>query len=184
MRCGLKRRRSRPSKSTRPPWGRYRRVMTLKSVVLPAPFGPIRPPIWLCSTVSETSSNATIPPNRRATCSTERSAIRGRRSYDGRLLERGPLPLELLVPPGADAADHLALCLLRPRDRHTPDVDAGAERESEDAYERRPRMREWIVAARVLVARQGEAVPIDLDALGDGDLDGAEHPKRNDRDHV
>jgi hypothetical protein len=32
-----------PSKTTSPPVGRWRPVMTLNSVVLPAPFGPISP---------------------------------------------------------------------------------------------------------------------------------------------
>jgi hypothetical protein len=36
----------------------------LKSVVLPAPFGPIRPTIWPDCTSKETPSSATIPPNR------------------------------------------------------------------------------------------------------------------------
>src|SRR5436305_14560944 len=38
--------------------------MALKAVVLPAPFGPISPTIEPSATSSETSSSATIPPNR------------------------------------------------------------------------------------------------------------------------
>src|SRR5688500_2412041 len=38
--------------------------MTLKSVVLPAPLGPIRPKISPCATESETSSSAVNPPKR------------------------------------------------------------------------------------------------------------------------
>jgi hypothetical protein len=34
-----------PSNSTSPSFGRYNRVITLKAVVLPAPFGPIKPTI-------------------------------------------------------------------------------------------------------------------------------------------
>ena len=38
--------------------------MTLNSVVLPAPFGPIRPVTVAGSTLIETSSRATLPPKR------------------------------------------------------------------------------------------------------------------------
>src|SRR5215211_95804 len=53
--------------------------MMLNAVVLPAPFGPIRPTIWPSRTSSETPSRATIPPNRRVTLRSESRAI-GRRS--------------------------------------------------------------------------------------------------------
>ncbi len=56
-----------PSKSSSPESGRYSRVITLNAVVFPAPFGPIRPTISLSSVSNETSSRATIPPNRRVT---------------------------------------------------------------------------------------------------------------------
>src|ERR671910_660754 len=59
--------------------------MTLKRVVFPAPFGPIRPAIVPSSNSSETSSRATMPPNLRVTFSTVRRAT-GRRSY-GAVLE-------------------------------------------------------------------------------------------------
>src|SRR5919204_1331552 len=49
--------------------------MRLKTVVLPAPFGPIRPTISPSPTSSETSSTATIPPNRRVTPSIESSGM-------------------------------------------------------------------------------------------------------------
>ena len=75
-RCGGVCRRLLPSNSSSPESGRYSRVITLKSVVLPAPFGPIRPTIWPGSTSSETSSMATIPPNRRVTFRIESSATR------------------------------------------------------------------------------------------------------------
>src|SRR5438093_11270559 len=48
--------------------------MTLNAVVLPAPFGPIRPAIWPRSTENETSSRATTPPNRREMFSSSSSA--------------------------------------------------------------------------------------------------------------
>ena len=48
--------------------------MTLNAVVLPAPFGPIRPQIWPRATSRETPSSATMPPNRTVTSRTERSA--------------------------------------------------------------------------------------------------------------
>src|SRR5438270_8278315 len=47
--------------------------MTLTSVVLPAPFGPIKPWIVPCSTSSDTSSTACTPPKWRRT-STRRSS--------------------------------------------------------------------------------------------------------------
>src|SRR5829696_9700461 len=58
--------------------------MMLNAVVLPAPFGPIRPTIWPSGTSRETPSRATIPPNRRVTLRSESSAI-GRRSLFGRV---------------------------------------------------------------------------------------------------
>src|ERR1700674_217106 len=47
--------------------------MTLTSVVLPAPFGPIRPWIDPCSTSSDTPSTARTPPKCRWTFSRRRS---------------------------------------------------------------------------------------------------------------
>src|SRR5438876_4600040 len=52
-------------------------VTRLKSVVLPAPFGPISPTISPASTSSDTSSTATMPPNRFVTFCTVSSAIAG-----------------------------------------------------------------------------------------------------------
>src|SRR5512133_2754759 len=52
--------------------------MTLKAVVLPAPFGPISPTISPGSAVKETASSATIPPKRFVTFSTSR---RGKAAY-------------------------------------------------------------------------------------------------------
>src|SRR6478735_8289853 len=55
--------------------------MTLKAVVLPAPFGPIRPEIVPFATSNDTASSATMPPKRRVTSLTERSIGAG--SYWG-----------------------------------------------------------------------------------------------------
>ena len=49
--------------------------MTLNTVVLPAPFGPIRPAICPSSIASETSLSAVTPPKRTVTLSTERIGI-------------------------------------------------------------------------------------------------------------
>src|SRR2546428_623634 len=54
----------RPSKRTSPPSGVSRRLRQLKSVVLPAPFGPMRPTIAPSSTSKETASSARMPPKR------------------------------------------------------------------------------------------------------------------------
>src|SRR5512139_3291397 len=48
--------------------------MQLKSVVLPAPFGPIRPTMRPASTSKETLSSATMPPKRTPTPSTRNNA--------------------------------------------------------------------------------------------------------------
>jgi len=55
---------SSPSKTTRPSVGSYAPVMTLNSVVLPAPFGPMSPTDSPRSIEKVTSSTATTPPNR------------------------------------------------------------------------------------------------------------------------
>src|SRR3989442_1852264 len=54
----------RPSKRTSPPSGVSRRVRQLKSGVLPAPFGPMRPTIRPSSTSQATESSARMPPKR------------------------------------------------------------------------------------------------------------------------
>ena len=54
-RCVLVRVTSAPPRDTEPRSGRCRPVMTLNSVVLPAPLGPIRPVTMLCSARSDTS---------------------------------------------------------------------------------------------------------------------------------
>src|ERR671910_1598151 len=76
--------------------------MTLKRVVFPAPFGPIRPAIVPSSNSSETSSRATMPPNLRVTFSTVRRAT-GRRSYGAVLeLDAGIRRVTFALPLGID----------------------------------------------------------------------------------
>src|SRR5438067_11606753 len=53
----------RPSSSTRPLPGGSSPVMTLNSVVLPAPFGPMSPVTQPSSTPTETLSSTRLPPN-------------------------------------------------------------------------------------------------------------------------
>src|SRR3982074_865339 len=60
---------------TPPALGRYTRVMTLNSVVLPAPFGPMRATTSPASTVKETRSSATTPPKRTLSSRISSSAI-------------------------------------------------------------------------------------------------------------
>ena len=55
------------------------RVIALKAVVLPAPFGPMSPTIEWSSISRETSSSATIPPNLRRAWSSARRATSVRR---------------------------------------------------------------------------------------------------------
>src|SRR5260370_36715 len=64
-----------PSTRTLPVVGRYTRVMTLKRVVLPAPFGPINATTSPASTVKETRSSATTPPKRTLSSRTSSSVI-------------------------------------------------------------------------------------------------------------
>src|SRR5881296_3200870 len=65
----------RPSKRTSPPSGGERRLRQLKSVVLPAPFGPMRPTICPASTSKETESSARMPPKRTVRSRTVRIGI-------------------------------------------------------------------------------------------------------------
>src|SRR6478672_6162554 len=70
--------------------------MTLNAVVLPAPFGPIRPKMVCGCTSNPTSSSATMPPNRsetscnerRATAATLRSSFAGVEIIPPELLHR------------------------------------------------------------------------------------------------
>src|SRR3954452_16804652 len=58
--------------------------MQLNSVVLPAPFGPIRAQISAARTVHETPSSARTPPKRTETSSTRSNAACTRPSSHGR----------------------------------------------------------------------------------------------------
>src|SRR5258706_12938085 len=64
-----------PLTVTLPPLGLYTRVITLNSVVLPAPFGPMRATTSPASTVKETRSSATTPPKRTLSSRISSSAI-------------------------------------------------------------------------------------------------------------
>ncbi len=63
-----------PSKTTLPSVGWYSRLRQLKSVVLPAPLGPISAQIWPSSIVNVKSDSATMPPNSTRTSSTDNNA--------------------------------------------------------------------------------------------------------------
>src|SRR5260370_14120457 len=56
-----------PSNRIAPAFGRYAPGIKLKSVVLPAPFGPISPTISPASTLKSTALTAARPPNERET---------------------------------------------------------------------------------------------------------------------
>src|SRR5215207_6770152 len=56
-----------PSNTSSPLVGVYRPVIILKNVVLPAPFGPIRPLIEPCSITKSILFTATRPPKRLVT---------------------------------------------------------------------------------------------------------------------
>src|SRR3954454_8324770 len=63
-----------PPSATRPWVGGCSPQMTLNNVVLPAPFGPMRPVTWPTSTRRSTSSSARTPPNSTETSATSRTA--------------------------------------------------------------------------------------------------------------
>src|SRR5690349_10200026 len=77
---------SRSPSRTRPSFGLWRPLITLNRVVLPAPFGPIKPVTDPPSTSSVNRSSAWTPPNRTeipSTRSTDRVAlVAGRRDGD------------------------------------------------------------------------------------------------------
>ena len=75
---------SRPSNRIRPAVGVSSPVMTLKSVVLPAPFGPMRPVISTWRTSRSTSESARFPPNFTVTCFDDEA---GRRQSCAQILE-------------------------------------------------------------------------------------------------
>ena len=55
---------SRPSRRIEPPEGASAPAIRLKVVLLPEPFGPIRPRISPCASSNETSLTAVNPPKR------------------------------------------------------------------------------------------------------------------------
>src|SRR5206468_8913912 len=76
---------SSPSNTIEPRVGRRKPVKRLKQVVLPAPFGPIRPTISPLSTVRSTRLTAASPPKSRVSSRVSRSATKsGRRARRGR----------------------------------------------------------------------------------------------------
>ena len=64
---------SSPLKITFPLSARRTRVMSLRRVVLPAPFGPISPTIWSRRSSKPTSLTASSPPKRRVRRSTRKN---------------------------------------------------------------------------------------------------------------
>src|SRR5215475_71847 len=70
MACGGRPVRGRPRKRTCPLVGARKPVIRLKHVVLPAPFGPIKPTIAPSSTAKLTRLTATRPPKRTLSSST------------------------------------------------------------------------------------------------------------------
>ena len=81
---------SMPSRSTRPDCWRVKPEMTSNSVVLPAPFGPMRPTTSPGDTRNETSSTAMTPPKRTDTPRTSSSRPVSARVRRG--VGREPLP--------------------------------------------------------------------------------------------
>src|SRR2546429_2993445 len=74
MRCGVMPARSWPLNCARPPAARQTPVITLNIVVLPEPFGPMRPRIAPLLTSRSSASSATRPPKRTLRPEQERSA--------------------------------------------------------------------------------------------------------------
>ena len=63
-----------PAKRMLPAVGWYSRLTQLNKLVLPAPFGPIKPTIWPSTMSNETLSSAATPPKRRLTSRTDNNA--------------------------------------------------------------------------------------------------------------
>src|SRR5687768_14072735 len=90
--------------------------MALNNVVLPAPFGPIRPTISPGSTVRSTASSATSPPKRSVTRSTSRR---------WGLVESDRVMAGCLFDVGADQRE------AQPRRTHHPGGDEGRAHEQQ-----------------------------------------------------
>src|SRR5215470_14809124 len=78
-----------PSKNTLPEVEERSPVRQLKKVDLPAPFGPIRPRISPCSSVTEAAFTARKLPNALVISRASRS-MAGSRGSDGSLVRLGP----------------------------------------------------------------------------------------------
>src|ERR1700729_2113350 len=99
-----------PSNNTLPEVDKRSPVRQLKKVDLPAPFGPIRPRISPCSSVTDAASTALKLPKAFVTLRASRSMRRSRCRVSGRHLVLAPRPDPL--DQGEDAAR------LKPRDQH------------------------------------------------------------------
>src|SRR5438876_2766686 len=97
-----------PSNSTLPEVASRSPVRQLKKVDLPAPFGPIRPRMSPCSSVTEAASTALKLPKAFVTSRASRSMGRSLRQRFRRLAAPGQLP----VDQRQNAAG------LEPRDQH------------------------------------------------------------------
>src|ERR1700733_3120185 len=99
-----------PSNRTLPDVDKRSPVRQLKKVDLPAPFGPIRPRMSPCSSVTEAASTALKLPNALVTSRASRSM----RSFPRRLG-----PQHLAASPGPDPLDqHQYAARLKPRNQH------------------------------------------------------------------
>src|SRR5919206_64420 len=110
--------------------------MTLKHVVLPAPFGPIRPRISPLYRLKLTSLSATTPPNRSVTWSTSSSTSR---------------------PVGCDMRRHLLLTVLQ-LTRPPPARDQALRAQQHDQDQRQPVPRLDVDQAEDVVVRRGGAL--------------------------
>src|SRR5699024_8781740 len=96
--CGRTRSSGSPSQRTEPSSARTNPQITLNSVVLPAPLGPITPTTSPGPTVSDTPSSAVSPPKRTVTPATSSVVICRRFLVDGGALivgirQSSPRPL-------------------------------------------------------------------------------------------
>src|ERR1700674_64011 len=159
--------------------------MTLTSVVLPAPFGPIRPWIDPCSTSSDTPSTARTPPKCRWTLSRRRSTNSIPSWPPGGPDDGQPAAADDALRPEDDDGDQeetgddvdVSLCLHEDpgqgchherTDHRTDKMTAAAEHgEAEDLH--RPRH------AVLLVARVDEGLQVRLERSPEPGQDRAQH---------
>src|SRR5688500_6594948 len=112
-----------PRNVTRPLSGRWKPVSRLKSVVLPAPFGPMRPVIVPSRTASEHRSTARTPPNDFVRSSAARKAAVARSGNDDEPVRVGHIGEQLAA--GARHGHHVLVL--------QPEAHAGAGDEWRDA---------------------------------------------------